>query len=70
MNHNGYKSLMFIASLSLCMIACNNKKAEVEMDIPEEEESFIYVDTLSLHKSVFNKQLVCNGKLAAYRNLI
>lgn len=65
MNHNGYKSLMLITSLSLCLIACNSKKAEVEMDIPEEEESFIYVDTLSLHKSVFNKQLVCNGKLAA-----
>ena len=53
-----------MAALSLA--ACRNQKSqEPEMLIHEEEESYIYVDTLTLHRTVFSKQLVCNGRLAA-----
>lgn len=65
MKNKVYKFFMLVAATSLCIMSCKNQKSEPEIDIPEEEESFIYVDTLSLHKTVFNKQLVCNGKLAA-----
>lgn len=51
--------------IPLCLIACKNQKNEPKMDIPKEEESFVYVDTMTLHRTNFNKQLVCNGKLAS-----
>ncbi len=54
-------------ALALLLAACGNKQTDngKDMGIPQETESYIYVDTMVLHSGIFNKQLVCNGKLAA-----
>lgn len=59
-------SLTASVSLLLSLTGCNNKPADNKnIEIPQETESYIYVDTIVLHHKTFNKQLVCNGKLAA-----
>lgn len=50
------------------LIACSSKKekdASVEMEMRQQSMSETYVDTMTLHTSTFNKQIVCNGRLRA-----
>lgn len=57
---------MISVALMLLLTACGNQQTDhKEIEIPQETESYIYVDTIILHQGTFNKQLVCNGKLSA-----
>lgn len=50
------------------LIACSSKKekdASAEMEMRQQFMSETYVDTMTLHTSTFNKQIVCNGRLRA-----
>ena len=50
------------------LIACSSKKekdALAEMEMRQQSMSETYVDTMTLHTSTFNKQIVCNGRLRA-----
>ncbi len=50
------------------LIACSSKKekdASAEMEMRQQSMSETYVDTMTLHTSTFNKQIVCNGRLRA-----
>lgn len=58
------KYLVMVA-MPLCVMACKSEPEKLQIDVPQEDESFIYVDTMILRKTDFHKQLVCNGKLSA-----
>ncbi len=47
--------------------SCNNKKTERPNDMEKHQQTMseTYVDTMTLRTSVFDKQIVCNGRLRA-----
>lgn len=50
------------------LLSCNSKKAEKEKDELEKHEQMMsetFVDTMMLHVTPFDKQIVCNGRLRA-----
>lgn len=61
-----YKGLLLIVIL-LGAVACGNEKKKEEKEIGKSEElrQLIMVDTMLLKKRIFQKQIVCNGKLRA-----
>lgn len=58
-----------MALLAAVIISCTSgkEKKEIEMEMPIVEEAVAEVDTMILCKGTFDKQLLCNGKLAAIR---
>jgi hypothetical protein len=50
-----------------CLTACKRNVAEQtkELEMHEQQMSETYVDTMVLHQTEFNKQIVCNGRLRA-----
>lgn len=58
-----------MALLAAVIISCTSgkEKKEIEMEVPIVEEAVAEVDTMILCKGTFDKQLLCNGKLAAIR---
>ncbi len=60
------KNTVLLVGLMSMLAACGNRQTDQnDFDIPQETGSYIYVDTMVLHHGTFNKQLVCNGRLAA-----
>ncbi len=60
--------LYSICSLLLLMGCKNgNEQKEEESVFAEQEQTIAEVDTMSLHLQVFQKQLLCNGRLVAIR---
>ena len=59
---------LWLAAL-LLLAACSGKKEagdeEPDMEMHHQQGVEVYVDTVVLHQTEFNKQIVCNGKLAA-----
>ena len=63
-----YYFIMGITVLSLAFFSCKNKdKKEEEATIIEQTQAIAEVDTMQLKLQTFQKQLLCNGKLAAIR---
>lgn len=56
-----------LAILCIGLASCGNEKKEesTEMETHRQAMSETYVDTMTLHISTFNKQVVCNGRLRA-----
>lgn len=58
-----------ILTVLLLLAACTprqaNDKAREDMELYRQQMSEIYVDTMVLHPSEFEKQIVCNGRLRA-----
>ncbi|MGN0234428.1 MAG: efflux RND transporter periplasmic adaptor subunit [Bacteroidaceae bacterium] len=58
-----------LLSVALLLAACHSEKksedAQQDMEMHRQEDVEAYVDTMVLHQTKFNKQIVCNGKLAA-----
>ena len=56
-----------LSIVSLGLVACGGKKEETpaEMEMHQQAMGETYVDTMTLHTSTFNKQIVCNGRLRA-----
>lgn len=61
--------LLIAAALLLTMAACQNEKKTEEVRNPfaQQEQAVAEVDTLSLSLQTFQKQVLCNGRLAAIR---
>ena len=51
------------------LVACSSdkekKNEDVDMEMHQQQMSETYVDTMVLHQTEFNKQIVCNGRLRA-----
>ncbi len=64
-----HKALHLLAALFTLMTACTGGKEEnkddATIEMHPQQMSETYVDTMTLHQTVFNKQLVCNGRLRA-----
>lgn len=64
---NGKRVVWLMAGLVL-LAACssdkNKKKEDADMEM-QQQMSETYVDTMVLHQTEFNKQIVCNGRLRA-----
>lgn len=62
------KALHLLVAFIL-LAACTSNKEEnkdgSEMEMHQQQMSETYVDTLVLHQTEFNKQIVCNGRLRA-----
>ena len=62
------KTKYLIAAFAL-LAACTSNKEEnkdgSEMEMHQQQMSETYVDTMVLHQTEFNKQIVCNGRLRA-----
>ena len=62
------KALHLLAAFIL-LAACTSNKEEnkdgSEMEMHQQQMSETYVDTMVLHQTEFNKQIVCNGRLRA-----
>ncbi|MCR5313782.1 MAG: efflux RND transporter periplasmic adaptor subunit [Bacteroidaceae bacterium] len=60
------KNILYILPFAI-LAACKggDKDKEEEMAFSPMEEVIVEVDTMTLHKQIFNKQLLCNGKLQA-----
>ena len=63
------KTILTIASLALSLASCHNvEKNEEEVNIfAQQEQDVAEVDTLTLVRQTFQKQILCNGRLAAIR---
>lgn len=63
------KLMVVLLVAATLIVSCGLKKEEVKDDAPMElhkqQMSETYVDTMVLHKTAFNKQIVCNGRLRA-----
>ncbi len=62
------KKIFIFTLLALATLSCSGSKGESKDESGKGDKqsvSAIYVDTLSLSKQLFNKQIVCNGKLRA-----
>lgn len=53
--------------LTLSITSCKNKDKDKEDNPVEQTEAIVEVDTMNLKVKTFQKQLLCNGKLAAIR---
>lgn len=66
---NKYKALCYAVVISALCASCLEKRdgqeGAAEMEMSHKDMNETYVDTMSLRKSTFNKQIVCNGKLKA-----
>lgn len=62
------KALHLLVAFTL-LAACTSNKEEnkdgSEMEMHQQQMSETYVDTMVLHQTEFNKQIVCNGRLRA-----
>jgi len=65
MNH--IKIITAAMTFLSCLTACKRNVAEQtkELEMHEQQMSETYVDTMVLHQTEFNKQIVCNGRLRA-----
>lgn len=63
------KQMVVLLMAATLTVSCGLKKEESKDDAPMEmnkqQMSETYVDTMVLHKTAFNKQIVCNGRLRA-----
>lgn len=57
--------LAALAVLAACTRRNSGETAQQDMEMHQQQGVEVYVDTLVLHPTEFNKQIVCNGKLAA-----
>ncbi len=65
-----YSYLVIVLPLMSILVSCGDKKEkdsqdENGMEMHQQQESETYVDTMALHRTEFNKQIVCNGRLRA-----
>ena len=69
MKQNSAKSVAWLMTGFLLFAACGSdkdKKSEnPDMEMHQQQMSETYVDTMVLHQTEFNKQIVCNGRLRA-----
>lgn len=57
---------LMTAALVLAMLSCKSgKKEEEATDFADQEQAVAEVDTMSLSLQTFQKQILCNGRLAA-----
>ena len=58
---------VIITLLASTLIACVGEKRDEQKEMGKSQERIvsIYVDTINLQKCIFNKQIICNGKLRA-----
>ena len=57
---------LMMAALVLAMLSCKSgKKEEEATDFADQEQAVAEVDTMSLSIQTFQKQILCNGRLAA-----
>lgn len=65
----GLSSVMLISivivNIMTLLYGCSKKQKLPEMEIRQQVTSETYVDTMTLRMSIFNKQIVCNGRLRA-----
>lgn len=54
-----------IVLLAACSFDKDKKKEDADMGMRQQQMSETYVDTMVLHQTEFNKQIVCNGRLRA-----
>lgn len=59
-------SLLLLGGISMCSCTTEEEK-EQNMTMSEISEAVAEVDTMTLNKGIFNKQVLCNGKLVAIR---
>lgn len=57
--------IQIIACVCMGLVACGDKKQDATMEMHQQSMSETYVDTMTLRKSTFYKQIVCNGRLRA-----
>lgn len=66
---NKYRALCYAVVIPVLCASCLEKRdgqeGVAEMEMSHKDMNETYVDTMSLRKSTFNKQIVCNGKLKA-----
>lgn len=60
-----YSLLISLFFLAACHGSNEEGKGEAAMEIHQQQMSETYVDTMVLHQTEFNKQIVCNGRLRA-----
>ena len=69
MKQNSAKSVAWLMAGFVLLAACSSdkdKKSEnPDMEMHQQQMSETYVDTMVLHQTEFNKQIVCNGRLRA-----
>lgn len=64
----GNKALHLLAAFILVAACTSNKEENKDgsgMEMHQQQMSETYVDTMVLHQTEFNKQIVCNGRLRA-----
>ena len=62
------KAIQFLTAIVLfaaCSSGEESKKEEPDMEMHQQQTGETYVDTMTLHQTVFNRQIVCNGRLRA-----
>ncbi len=68
-NKKNMNNKLIIFIFIVLLVSCNSKKEqkaeEPDMEMTRAEINKNYVDTMVLGRSIFNKQIICNGKLRA-----
>ena len=63
------KRVAWLMTGLVLLVACSSdkekKNEDVDMEMHQQQMSETYVDTMVLHQTEFNKQIVCNGRLRA-----
>ena len=62
------RAIRFLVALILLAACTSNKEGDKEdssMEMHQQQMNETYVDTMVLHRTDFNKQIVCNGRLKA-----
>ena len=59
--------LLGCLGVSLAMLSCRQKAEDKKENLEKHEQAMseTYVDTMTLHVTPFDKQIVCNGRLRA-----
>ena len=63
------KRVVWLMAGFVLLVACSSdkekKNEDADMEMHQQQMSETYVDTMVLHQTEFNKQIVCNGRLRA-----
>ena len=62
---NNVYMILFLVILATSCKQVKKSEKETDMEMHQQAMSETYVDTMTLRTSVFDKQIVCNGRLRA-----
>ena len=61
------RTMICLAIAAATLSACDNKREKEQDAVHEQQQTIAEVDTMTLTRQTFQKQLICNGKLEAIR---